>query len=368
MKENNKSVKIISIVGARPQFIKLVPLSKELRKSGFKEVIVHTGQHYDDNMSELFFKELEIPEPDYNLGIGSGSHGEQTGKMLIAIEDILLKENPDLVIIYGDTNSTLAGALASSKLHIPLAHIEAGLRSFNKNMPEEINRIVADHLSDLLFAPTETAVENLKREGIEKGVYLVGDIMFDALMHFSKIGEKKSKIIEILNLKPKEYYLATIHRAENTDNYERLKNILEALSNLDKPVVFPVHPRTKNKIAEYKLEYLLKKSLVVIEPVGYLDMISLERNAYAILTDSGGVQKEAFWLKVPCITLRDETEWVETVRYGWNRLVGADKGKILDEVLNIKPGDGILDFSNEYSAAKICGRIGECLKEIWGKR
>jgi len=368
MKKDDKAAKIISIVGARPQFIKLAPLSKELRKSGFKEIIVHTGQHYDDNMSELFFKELEIPEPDYNLGIGSGSHGEQTGKMLIAIEDILLKENPDLVIVYGDTNSTLAGALASSKLHIPLAHIEAGLRSFNKNIPEEINRIVADHLSDLLFAPTETAVENLKREGIEKGVYLVGDIMFDALMHFSKIGEKKSKIIEILNLKPKEYYLATIHRAENTDNYERLKNILEALSNLDKPVVFPVHPRTKNKIAEYKLEYLLKKSLVVIEPVGYLDMISLERNAYAILTDSGGVQKEAFWLKVPCITLRDETEWVETVRYGWNRLVGADKGKILDEVLNIKPGDGILDFSNEYSAAKICGRIEGCLKEIWGKR
>ena len=353
--ENKKFVKVVSIVGARPQFIKLAPLSKALREAGFKEVIVHTGQHYDDNMSELFFKELEIPEPDYNLGIGSGSHGEQTGRMLIAIEDILLKENPNLVIIYGDTNSTLAGALASSKLHIPLAHIEAGLRSFNKNMPEEINRIVADHLSSLLFAPTETAVENLRREGIEKGVYLVGDIMFDALMHFSKISDAKSKILEALNLKPKEYYLATIHRAENTDNYERLKNILEALSSLDKPVIFPVHPRTKKKVEEYNLEFLIEK-IQVIEPVGYLDMIQLEKNAKAILTDSGGVQKEAFWLRVPCITLRDETEWVETVRYGWNRLVGADKEKILDAVKNISPGEDV-DFMNEYAARKICGRI-----------
>ena len=353
--ENNKFAKVVSIVGARPQFIKLAPLSKALREAGFKEVIVHTGQHYDDNMSELFFKELEIPEPDYNLGIGSGSHGEQTGRMLIAIEDILLKENPDMVIIYGDTNSTLAGALASSKLHIPLAHIEAGLRSFNKNMPEEINRIVADHLSSLLFAPTETAVENLRREGIEKGVYLVGDIMFDALMHFSKISDAKSKILEALNLKPKEYYLATIHRAENTDNCERLKNILEALSSLDKPVIFPVHPRTKKKVEEYNLEFLIEK-IQVIEPVGYLDMIQLEKNAKVILTDSGGVQKEAFWLRVPCITLRDETEWVETVRYGWNRLVGADKEKILDAVKNIKPGEEV-DFMNEYAARKICGRI-----------
>ena len=358
--ENNKFAKVVSIVGARPQFIKLAPLSKALREAGFKEVIVHTGQHYDDNMSELFFKELEIPEPDYNLGIGSGSHGEQTGRMLIAIEDILLKENPDLVIIYGDTNSTLAGALASSKLHIPLAHIEAGLRSFNKNMPEEINRIVADHLSSLLFAPTETAVENLRREGIEKGVYLVGDIMFDALMHFSKISDAKSKILEALNLKPREYYLATIHRAENTDNWERLKNILEALSSLDKPVIFPVHPRTKKKVEEYNLEFLIEK-IQVIEPVGYLDMIQLEKNAKAILTDSGGVQKEAFWLRVPCITLRDETEWVETVRYGWNRLVGADKEKILDAVKSISPGEEV-DFINEYAARKICGRIGECLK------
>lgn len=348
---------IVSIVGARPQFIKLAPLSKELRKLGFNEVIVHTGQHYDENMSDLFFKELEIPEPDYNLGIGSGSHGNQTGRMLIAIEEVLSKEKPDLVIVYGDTNSTLAGALCASKLHIKLAHVEAGLRSFNKDMPEEVNRIVADHLSDILFCPTETAVENLKREGITEGTYLVGDIMFDALMYFSKISEAKSKILERLNLKPKEYYLATIHRAENTDNYERLKSILEALAELDLLVVFPIHPRTQNRIKDYNLEYLLKE-FFVIEPVGYLDMLQLEKHAKAILTDSGGVQKEAFWLRVPCITLRDETEWVETVRYGWNRLVGADKDKILRSVLNITFGEYI-DLNKEYSAPKICKVLEE---------
>jgi UDP-N-acetylglucosamine 2-epimerase len=345
-------MKILAVVGARPQFIKLAPLSKILRENGINEIIVHTGQHYDENMNDLFFKELEIPEPDYNLGIGSGSHGEQTGKMLIEIEKVLLKEKPDLVIVYGDTNSTLAGALAASKLHIPLAHVEAGLRSFNKKMPEEINRIVVDHLSDLLFCPTETAVENLKKEGITKGVYLVGDVMFDALMYFSKISEKKSKILEKLNLEPKNYYLATVHRAENTDNYERLKNILTAFSKLDKPIVFPIHPRTKKMIEYFGLNNLLD-GILVIEPVGYLDMIKLEKNAKAILTDSGGVQKEAFWLKVPCITLRDETEWLETVKCGWNRIVGSDVESIKDAIKNIEPGKK-LDFNNNSAAENIC--------------
>jgi UDP-N-acetylglucosamine 2-epimerase len=346
-------MKIASIVGARPQFIKLAPLSKRLRSNGFNEIIIHTGQHYDENMNELFFKELEIPEPDYNLGVGSGSHGEQTGKMLIEIEEVLLKEKPDLVIIYGDTNSTLAGALAASKLHIRLAHVEAGLRSFNKRMPEEINRIVADHLSDILFCPTKTAIKNLENEGLTKGVYLVGDIMLDALMHFSKISEKKSKILEKLSVEPKEYYLATVHRAENTDDPNRIKNILIALAQLDRIVVFPVHPRTKKRIEEFNFKQLLSSANILsFDPVGYLDMICLEKNAKAIFTDSGGVQKEAFWLGVPCITLRDETEWLETIKFGWNRLVEADYNRIISAVASISPGVRV-DFEEEYSTEKM---------------
>jgi len=346
-------MKILTVVGARPQFIKLAPLSKFLRENGVNEIIIHTGQHYDENMNDLFFKELEIPEPDYNLGIGSGNHGEQTGRMLIEIEKIMLKENPDLVIVYGDTNSTLAGALAASKLHIKLAHVEAGLRSFNKRMPEEINRVLTDHVSDILFCPTQTGVENLKNEGIVNGVYLVGDVMFDALLHFSKVSDMKSNILERLNIKPKEYYLATIHRAENTDNYERLKNILTAFSKMDEMVVFPIHPRTRKMINYYGLDDLLENDNVkVIDPVGYLDMLKLEKNAKAILTDSGGVQKEAFWLKVPCITLRDETEWIETVNLGWNRLVGSNVEKILEAVRDLKFGVDV-NFENDFSAKKM---------------
>ena len=243
-----------------------------------KSFIVHTGQHYDENMNDLFFKELEIPKSDYNLGIGSGNHGEQTGKMLIEIEKIILKENPDLVIVYGDTNSTLAGALAASKLHIKLAHVEAGLRSFNKRMPEEINRVLTDHISDILFCPTQTAVENLKNEGITNGVYLVGDVMFDALLHFSKISDMKSNILERLNIKPNEYYLDKIHRSENTDNYERHKNMLTAFSKMDKIVVFPIHPRTRKMISYYVLDDLLENdNIKLIYPVGYLDMLKIRK-------------------------------------------------------------------------------------------
>jgi UDP-GlcNAc3NAcA epimerase len=346
-------MKILTVVGARPQFIKLAPFSKILRENGINEIIVHTGQHYDENMNDLFFKELEIPDPDYNLGIGSGNHGEQTGRMLIEIEKIILKEKPNLVIVYGDTNSTLAGALAASKLHIKLAHVEAGLRSFNKRMPEEINRVLTDHVSDILFCPTQTAVENLKNEGITNGVYLVGDVMFDALLHFSKISDMKSNILERLNINQKEYYLATIHRAENTDDHERLKNILTAISKMDEIVVFPIHPRTRKMVNYYGLNGLLKNNNVkVIDPVGYLDMLKLEKNAKAILTDSGGVQKEAFWLKVPCITLRDETEWIETVNLGWNRLVGSDVEKILEAVRDLKFGVDV-SFENDFSAKKM---------------
>ena len=329
-------MKIISIVGARPQFVKAAPLSKELRKN-FREILLHTGQHYDHNMSPIFFKELSIPKPDYNLGIGSGSHGEQTGKMLGAIEKILLKEEPDLVLVYGDTNSTLAGALAAAKLHIPIAHVEAGLRSYNRKMPEEINRVVVDHLSDLLFCPTETAVSNLKLEGITRGVFNTGDIMLDSLSSSLKAAQRQSRILEKLNLKPKTYLYATVHRPENTDNRRNLKNILDAFGGSGKTIVFPVHPRTKAAIKNLKFKIKNLPNVKFIDPVGYLDSLQLQVNAKKVLTDSGGIQKEAYVLKVPCITLRTETEWKETVKDGWNVVVGASKEKISDSIKNFSP-------------------------------
>jgi UDP-N-acetylglucosamine 2-epimerase len=327
-------MKVFSIVGARPQFIKAAPVSKALRGAGHTEILVHTGQHYDDDMSAVFFRDLELPEPNYNLGVGSGSHGWQTGQMLIRIEEVLLREKPDWVLVYGDTNSTLAGALAACKLHIPLAHVEAGLRSFNREMPEEHNRVLTDHCSDLLFCPTQTAVDNLAREGITKGVHLVGDTMYDAVLQFAEIARQRSTILQDLGLKPKGYLLATVHRPYNTDNPENLRKILAAFAEIEEPIIFPVHPRTRQKMAEFGL-YNSQSEIhnpKFIEPVGYLDMLMLEQNARLILTDSGGMQKEAYFFGVPCVTLRPETEWVETVEAGWNVVVGTDRNQITDIV------------------------------------
>lgn len=334
-------MRIVSVVGARPQFIKLAPLSKELRKR-HKEIIVHTGQHYDLEMSRNFFGELKLPDPDYNLGVGSAEHGEQTGKMLKRIEEVLIFEKPDLVIVYGDTNSTLAGALASVKLGIPVAHVEAGLRSFKKSMPEEINRLLVDHISNYLFCPTETSVTNLENEGIEKGVHLVGDVMYDSLRSNLKTAQRKSKILEKLNLKKNDYFLATIHRAENTDKRENLEKLVLILSSLPRKVVFPVHPRAKRKFIEYGFwnRLISGEKLLLTGPAGYLDMLVLEKNAFLILTDSGGVQKEAMYLKTPCLTLRDETEWLETTESGWNEVVGLNKRRIhqaLSKLRETKP-------------------------------
>lgn len=314
---------ILSVVGARPQFVKAAAVSRVLRRTrGLREVLVHTGQHYDRNMSQVFFRELEIPRPHLNLGIGSGGHGAQTGRMLEALERVMTGTRPDWVLIYGDTNTTLAGALAAAKLRIPVAHVEAGLRSWNRAMPEEINRIAADHFSDLLFAPTRAAVANLRREGVEhRRIARVGDVMYDAALYYGGKAERSSRILERLALDERGYVLATAHRAENTDDPSRLRAIFDALRRLarDLPVVVPVHPRTRKMLARsgWRGGIVLR----LIEPVGYLDMVMLEKHARLIATDSGGVQKEAYFYGVPCATLRGETEWVELVAAGWNALV-----------------------------------------------
>ena len=323
-------MKIVSIVGARPQFIKAAPVSRVLRRE-FSEILIHTGQHYDDEMSAIFFREMGIPVPDYNLDVGSGPHGWQTGQMLTKIEDVLLSEKPDCVLIYGDTNSTLAGALAAVKLKIPIAHVEAGLRSFNRSMPEEHNRVLADHSSDLLFCPTQTAIKNLAAEGITQGVSLTGDVMYDAVLQFGTLAQKKSNVMERFCLKSREYLLTTVHRPYNTDCPERFRKLIQAFEKLKKTLVFPVHPRTRKRIADLfgKDAFMKKENIKFIEPVGYLDMLILEQNASIILTDSGGVQKEAYFFAVPCVTLRPETEWVETVETGWNLLVDSDAERLI---------------------------------------
>jgi len=336
-------IRLVTVVGARPQFIKAAVVSYELTKHhDFHETLVHTGQHYDYEMSAVFFKELGLLKPRYHLGVGSKPHGEQTAEILAKLEPILLKEKPHGVIIYGDTNSTLAGALCASKLHIPIAHVEAGLRSWNRYMPEEINRVVADHVSDILFCPTETAVKNLAGEGIRRGVFNVGDVMLDAALIFGH--QKKSLTASLLSrwgLTAKTYFLITIHRAENTDNVSRLQSISKLLLELRAPAIFPMHPRVKNLLANNKnLQSLrsqleAKTNLHLVTPVSYLEMLTLEKNARAIITDSGGVQKEAFFYQVPCITLRNETEWVETLTDGFNALVGANKKKFLAALAGI---------------------------------
>ncbi len=349
-------MKIVTIVGARPQFIKAAPLCRELRKRD-EEILVHTGQHYNPMLSQVFFAELGLPIPDHNLNVGSGTHGEQTGKMLMRIEDVLSLEEPEVVIVYGDTNSTLAGALAAVKLQIPTAHIEAGLRSYDRCMPEEINRVVTDHTSSLLFCPSQRAVDNLKKEGIEDGVYLVGDVMLDALQDNIKIAEKRSHILEYYDLGEETYLLATVHRAENTDEGDRLQAIFEALSSLSERVIIPLHPRTEKRLRGFRLYDRFKRvpNLTIIPPVGYLDMLVLTKNARMLLTDSGGLQKEAYFLETPCITLRDRTEWVETVEDGWNILVSADKEAIIEAVRIFQPqGRTRALYGDGKASQKVC--------------
>ncbi|MCX6286443.1 MAG: UDP-N-acetylglucosamine 2-epimerase (non-hydrolyzing) [Bacteroidetes bacterium] len=351
-------MKIVSVVGARPQFIKAAAVSRVLRaKPGLQEILVHTGQHYDENMSDIFFRQLDIPQPDYNLEVGSGSHAYQTGMMLKGIEDVLLKEKPDHTLVYGDTNSTVAGALAATKLHIPVAHVEAGLRSFNRLMPEEINRIVTDRISDILFAPTLTAINNLKNEGLEKNTVFSGDVMYDSVLFYREMVVSGGKKYMTAGL-PASYFLATIHRAENTDNPENLRNIFLAFSQIGQAVVLPVHPRTARLL---KTEVSIPANVIIIDPVGYLEMLWLTMNAEKVLTDSGGLQKEAYFLGRQCITVRTETEWVETLHDNWNIVTGQDPDKILEAVRSAKPqASQRQDFGTGSSA----GIIAETLLRL----
>ena len=362
-------VRVLTVVGARPQFVKAAAVSRAVAAHNavgaaraVDEQIIHTGQHYDDSMSKVFFDELHIPRPRVNLEVGSGPHGQQTGRMLERLEELMVAQRPDWVLVYGDTNSTLAGALAAVKLHLRIAHVEAGLRSFNRFMPEEINRIVTDVLSSLLLCPTDTAVANLAREGVTANVHQVGDVMYDSVLHNTKLARAQSRIVGSLGLQGKGYYLATIHRAENTDQPDQLAGILSALSRLERPTVLPLHPRTRKTLGAglEKLGGLVK----VIDPVAYLDMLALEASARLILTDSGGVQKEAYWFAVPCVTLRDQTEWVELVDAGANVLTGADAKAILAAVGAFESADcklSPLASKDLYGDGNSSGRIVELL-------
>jgi UDP-GlcNAc3NAcA epimerase len=340
-------LKICSVVGARPQFIKAAMISRAVQRFNrgsnavkVREVLIHTGQHYDPDMNDVFFEELKIRRPDYNLGVGSGSHGEMTGQMLVGIERALLKEKPDWVVVYGDTNSTLAGAFGAAKIPVAIAHVEAGLRSHNAAMPEETNRGLTDRLSALLFAPTKAAADNLRHEGIRQGVFQVGDVMYDAFLAFRKLALRKSPILEKLRLAPGSYCLATVHRQENTDDRKRLASIFRAFDELARehlPVIFPLHPRTREALARWNIQPN-KRRVRLIAPVRYLDMLLLSSSACVVATDSGGLQKEAFFARVPCLTLREETEWGETVSTGWNVLTGSDRRVIINAFAEIADG------------------------------
>lgn len=327
-------MKVVSVVGARPEFIQAAPISRVLRKN-HQEILVHTGQHYDYVMSQTFFNELDIPAPDYNLEVGSGSHAQQTAAILTGMEQVLLKEPPDLVVVRGDTNSTLAGALAAAKLHIPVAHVEAGERSYDRRMPEEINRLVADQLADIHLCASLTAVDRLAAEGITRCVRWTGDVMLDAMLQNRPVAHRKSDVLARLDLKPRQYALVTIHRAANTDNPENLKQIVSALNGVSEPVVFPAHPRTRKALDNIQAHF--QDHVQLIDPVGYFDMLVLEDHARLIATDSGGVQREAYFLGVPCLTLRDETEWVETVQAGWNKLVGVQPDRVVGAWFGFAP-------------------------------
>ena len=362
-------MKIVTIVGARPQFVKAAAVSRVIR-SNIEEKIIHTGQHYDANMSEIFFDEMSIPRPDYNLGVGSGSHAKQTADMMVKIEAILLDEKPDYLMIYGDTNSTLAGALAAVKIHIPIIHVEAGLRSYNNKMPEEINRILSDRVSDILFCPTETAVNNLSAEGITKNVYNIGDVMCDAVLYYLSQSDAINKNEHFKNLIAlfdtsiavlDDWYLATIHRAENTDSVEKIKIVLDAFEQLDSKVLFPVHPRTKNLVRAV-LENSNYTNTIFCEPMGYIDMLYFANHAKKIVTDSGGLQKEAYIMNTPCITVREQTEWVETLIGNHNILAKLDKNDIIDKVNNTHVDWQMqkVDYGNGHAAENIL----KVLKEI----
>ncbi|MRS11730.1 MAG: UDP-N-acetylglucosamine 2-epimerase (non-hydrolyzing) [Actinobacteria bacterium] len=350
-------MKIASIVGARPQFIKAAPVCRALRAE-HDEVLIHTGQHYDHGMSQVFFDELGIPAPDHNLGIGSGGHGRQTGEMLAALEELLQQIEPDAVLVYGDTNTTLAGGLAAAKLNIPVAHVEAGLRSFNRSMPEEINRVVVDHMSALLLAPTTAAIGNLTAEGLASRAVLVGDVMLDTAREFAErtdVGE----VLSAHGLHEGGYYLATVHRAATSDDPVRLGNVVEAFGSLDRPVLWPVHPRTAGNLHEFGLEGRMGGNVRAIEPQPYGEMIALLRGAEALLTDSGGMQKEAYFFGVPCVTLRDETEWVETVEMGWNRLAGTEPGRIREAVAAVsRPAERPEVYGDGHAAEKVAEAVG----------